>query len=284
MSRGILATCYARPATSVSTEALLAALAACYEQEPFVAVRHTVPSTKATLGSNAAHLTARFDPRTGYVMVLCAIDNLTKGASGGAVQAANVALGLCRDRGLSNGRDSCREPPAPDVAGRTAGSGPDEKAAVLVEALPYIRRFAGQRGGGQVRRQRAGGWQRGRRPGSVRAGHRAHARGGDAAGGRAWRWAADQRADGRLGKVPEFRNGLRVTDAETIDIARMVLRGQVNPRLVAAINVHGPLAVGVSGEDAGLISATPGHPDLGLRRPGRRREPGDPAAAAATRT
>ena len=68
----------------------------------------------------------------------------------------------------------------------------------------------------------------------------------------------------RLGKVPEFRNGLRVTDAETVDIARMVLRGQVNPRLVAAINVHGALAVGVSGEDAGLISATPAPGDLGF--------------------
>jgi acetylglutamate kinase len=68
----------------------------------------------------------------------------------------------------------------------------------------------------------------------------------------------------RLGKVPEFRGGLRVTDAETVDIARMVLRGQVNPRLVSAINVHGALAVGVSGEDAGLISASPADGDLGF--------------------
>ncbi|HTH04753.1 MAG TPA: acetylglutamate kinase, partial [Ilumatobacteraceae bacterium] len=59
----------------------------------------------------------------------------------------------------------------------------------------------------------------------------------------------------RLGKEPEFRNGLRVTDAETVDIARMVLTGQVNPQLVSAINVHGPLAVGVSGQDAGMIRA-----------------------------
>ena len=50
----------------------------------------------------------------------------------------------------------------------------------------------------------------------------------------------------RLGKVAEFRDGLRVTDAETVDIARMVLRGQVNPAIVSAINVHGPIAVGVS--------------------------------------
>ena len=60
----------------------------------------------------------------------------------------------------------------------------------------------------------------------------------------------------RLGKQSEFREGLRVTDGETIDIVRMVLIGQVNPQLVAAINVHGPLAVGVSGADAGLIGAS----------------------------
>ena len=59
----------------------------------------------------------------------------------------------------------------------------------------------------------------------------------------------------RLGKQSEFRQGLRVTDAETLDIARMVLVGKVNRDIVAAINVHGPLAVGVSGEDAGLIQA-----------------------------
>jgi acetylglutamate kinase len=68
----------------------------------------------------------------------------------------------------------------------------------------------------------------------------------------------------RLGKVPEFRDGLRVTDAETLDIARMVLVGKVNRDIVSAINVHGPLAVGVSGEDAGLITASPRHPDLGF--------------------
>ena len=59
----------------------------------------------------------------------------------------------------------------------------------------------------------------------------------------------------RLGKETEFREGLRVTDSETVDIVRMVLTGQVNPQIVAAINVHGPVAVGVSGEDANLIRA-----------------------------
>ncbi len=68
----------------------------------------------------------------------------------------------------------------------------------------------------------------------------------------------------RLGKEAEFRNGLRVTDAETLDIARMVLVGKVNRDIVSAINVHGPLAVGMSGEDAKLITAAPSHVDLGF--------------------
>lgn len=102
MSRGILATCYARPAQRVTTDDLLAALAGCYAGEPFVAVRTAVPSTKATLGTNAVHLTARFDDRTSTVVVLCAIDNLTKGASGGALQSANVALGLAETAGLTS--------------------------------------------------------------------------------------------------------------------------------------------------------------------------------------
>jgi acetylglutamate kinase len=68
----------------------------------------------------------------------------------------------------------------------------------------------------------------------------------------------------RLGKETEFRNGLRVTDAETLDIARMVLVGKVNRDIVSAINVHGPLAVGMSGEDAKLITAAPSHVDLGF--------------------
>jgi acetylglutamate kinase len=68
----------------------------------------------------------------------------------------------------------------------------------------------------------------------------------------------------RLGKEAEFRNGLRVTDADTLDIARMVLVGKVNRDIVSAINVHGPIAVGMSGEDANLITAAPRHADLGF--------------------
>lgn len=100
MNRGILATCYARPTGPVTTESLLASLARFYEDEPFVSVRPASPSTKATLGTNSVHLTARFDARTGWAIVIAAIDNLCKGASGGAVQAANVALGLDERAGL----------------------------------------------------------------------------------------------------------------------------------------------------------------------------------------
>jgi N-acetyl-gamma-glutamyl-phosphate reductase len=102
MNRGILATCYARPAAGepLSTDALLGVLDKAYGDEPFVVVTAGSPSTKATLGSNTAHVSARYDERTGYVVTLCAIDNLTKGASGGALQSANVALGLEEIGGL----------------------------------------------------------------------------------------------------------------------------------------------------------------------------------------
>lgn len=104
MNRGILATCYARPVAgaALSTQSLLAQLSQFYANEPFIVVGPGSPSTKATLGSNAAHLTARYDERTGTVLALCAIDNLAKGASGGALQAANVALGLPETSGLSS--------------------------------------------------------------------------------------------------------------------------------------------------------------------------------------
>lgn len=143
-------------------------------------------------------------------------------------------------------------------------NGAASKAATLVEALPYIRRFRGQvvviKYGGNAL---AGATNDhalalfaedivllravGLRPVVVHGG-------------------GPQISElmTRLGKVTEFRDGLRVTDAETVDIARMVLIGQVNPQLVAAINVHGPVAVGVSGEDAGLITAAARRPELGF--------------------
>ncbi len=148
-----------------------------------------------------------------------------------------------------------------NVGGALAGLDAGAKAEILVEALPYIRRF----------------WHK---VVVVKYGGNALGNGSTLAD-----FATDivlMRSVGmrplvvhgggpqigdlmiRLGKQPEFRHGLRVTDAETLDIARMVLVGKVNRDIVAAINVHGPLAVGVSGEDAGLIRATPLDPELGF--------------------
>jgi N-acetyl-gamma-glutamyl-phosphate reductase len=109
MVRGILATCYARPAASaggapgaraLSTADVMDALRRAYDHEPFVVVTDAPPSTKATSGSNCAHVTARVDARTGWVVALCALDNLVKGAAGQAVQCANAALGLPETTGL----------------------------------------------------------------------------------------------------------------------------------------------------------------------------------------
>ena len=138
------------------------------------------------------------------------------------------------------------------------------RAATLVEALPFIRRFAGKvvvvkYGGnalaGTSDHDALDVFARdivlmrlvGMRPVVVHGG-------------------GPQISDlmSRLGKETEFRNGLRVTDAETVDIARMVLIGQVNPQIVTAINVHGDYAVGVSGEDGGLIRAEARDPELGF--------------------
>jgi len=68
----------------------------------------------------------------------------------------------------------------------------------------------------------------------------------------------------QLGIESEFRDGLRVTNAETLDVARMVLVGKVNSDIVGAINVHGALAVGLSGVDANLITADLRSAELGF--------------------
>ena len=68
----------------------------------------------------------------------------------------------------------------------------------------------------------------------------------------------------RLGKETAFVDGLRVTDAETLDVARMVLVGKVGRDIVGSINVHGAYAVGLSGEDGGLITAAPRDAALGF--------------------
>jgi N-acetyl-gamma-glutamyl-phosphate reductase len=102
MTRGLLATCHARPTVAaLSTASLLERFESFYAGEPFVAVRDEPSPTKATLGSNAAHVTVRFDERTRSVLALCALDNLVKGASGQAVQCANVLLELPEATGLT---------------------------------------------------------------------------------------------------------------------------------------------------------------------------------------
>ena len=101
MNRGILATCYGRVKGELDTDAALQILNEAYSGMPFIVVNEKSPTTKSTFGSNAAHLTARVDPRTGLLVSFCAIDNLGKGASGQAVQCANIVLGLDESDGLS---------------------------------------------------------------------------------------------------------------------------------------------------------------------------------------
>ncbi len=98
MSRGILATCYARASGPCDP---LAILKAAYAGERFVHVGEALPETKWASGSNAAFLTARFDERTQAVVALAAIDNLGKGAAGQMIQCANLMLGLDEGAGLS---------------------------------------------------------------------------------------------------------------------------------------------------------------------------------------
>jgi N-acetyl-gamma-glutamyl-phosphate reductase len=98
MNRGILATCYATARRACDP---LAVLRDFYADEPFVHVSERPPSTKWTLGSNAVHLTARYDARTGRILAIAALDNLVKGAAGQMIQCANLMLGLDEGAGLS---------------------------------------------------------------------------------------------------------------------------------------------------------------------------------------
>jgi len=100
MTRGILTTSYARSAGPTSSAALTQALRDAYAGEPFVAVVDDPPSTRDVYATNNARIAARYDERTGRIVVLCAIDNLTKGGAGQAIQAANVALGVRETTGL----------------------------------------------------------------------------------------------------------------------------------------------------------------------------------------
>ena len=97
MNRGILATCYAAAKGPCDP---LEVLREAYSDEPFIHVSERSPSTKWTLGSNAVHLTARYDARTGRVLAIAALDNLVKGAAGQMIQCANLMLGLDETAGL----------------------------------------------------------------------------------------------------------------------------------------------------------------------------------------
>lgn len=103
MPRGIVATCTAVARDGVTTEAVRAALADAYADEPFVHVLGDGqwPQTSSVLGTNAVHLQAAVDQHSGRVVVVSAIDNLGKGAAGQALQNANIVLGLDEQSGLT---------------------------------------------------------------------------------------------------------------------------------------------------------------------------------------
>ena len=103
MSRGILATCYARPRGKAEANRLFEAAQALYKGEPFVRVvpaQGSGPHTGWATGSNLAFVAYAVNAQTGLVVALAAIDNLGKGAAGQGVQCMNLALGLSETRGL----------------------------------------------------------------------------------------------------------------------------------------------------------------------------------------
>lgn len=135
----------------------------------------------------------------------------------------------------------------------------DQKAEVLIEALPWLQRFAGalvvvKYGGNamvddELKRAFAQDMvflrQVGLRPVVVHGGG-----------------PQISAMLGRLGIESEFRGGLRVTTPEAMDVVRMVLTGQVSRELVGLLNAHGPHAVGLSGEDGGLLGAQRRHAEV----------------------
>ncbi|MEV5980483.1 N-acetyl-gamma-glutamyl-phosphate reductase [Streptomyces sp. NPDC052114] len=103
MPRGILATCSAQAKAGVTAEAVRAAYEKAFADEPFVHLlpEGQWPNTAAVYGSNAVHVQVAHDATAGRVIVISAIDNLTKGTAGGALQSMNIALGLDEATGLS---------------------------------------------------------------------------------------------------------------------------------------------------------------------------------------
>jgi len=100
MTRGIHTTIFTRLAAGASAEAILPELEARYANEPFVRVSQNLPDTKNVTGTNFCDISARFDARTGRVILLSAEDNLVKGAAGQAVQNFNLMAGLDETAGL----------------------------------------------------------------------------------------------------------------------------------------------------------------------------------------
>jgi len=159
---------------------------------------------------------------------------------------------------VAGGRSEVGEVRAAPAVDALPDIGAEAKAAILAEALPYIREFSGKtivvKYGGNAMSDLELFAQDvvlmrlvGMNPVVVHGG-------------------GPQISDlmRRLGKEPVFVEGLRVTDEETVDIVRMALLGKVNREVVGAINRHGPYAVGLSGEDAGLITVRQRDPRLGF--------------------
>lgn len=141
------------------------------------------------------------------------------------------------------------------------GFEPERRARALVEALPYIRRFRGAvvvvKYGGHAMTDPELAASFARDVVLVRAVglHPVVVHGGGPQIGEHL---------ARMGKQSEFRDGLRVTDADTLDVARMVLVGKVGRDIVSAINAGGGAALGLSGEDGRLVTAAPRDPALGF--------------------
>jgi N-acetyl-gamma-glutamyl-phosphate reductase len=100
MTRGIHTTIFTRLADGVAEEKILSALKSAYADEPFVRVSPNLPDTKNVSGTNFCDISARFDARTGRLILLSAEDNLVKGAAGQAVQNFNLMAGLDETAGL----------------------------------------------------------------------------------------------------------------------------------------------------------------------------------------
>ena len=102
MSRGILATCSAKLAPGIDAQAARAAYEKAYADEPFVHLlpEGQWPTTAQVLGANTVALQVAVDPDAGRLVVVAAVDNLTKGTGGAAIQCANLALGLPETTGL----------------------------------------------------------------------------------------------------------------------------------------------------------------------------------------